>query len=88
MQNVRQFGKCILEQVSDTRGLSCGLRFLCSCKASLSATFLGLRHAMELVILLFSKFFFNVIWVVTTLLSAVFLFPSGKQNSSSSSNIV
>ncbi|XP_028791064.1 helicase SEN1-like, partial [Neltuma alba] len=47
--SVRQFGKCILEQVSDTRGLSCGLRFLCSCKVSLSATFLGLKHAMKLM---------------------------------------
>ncbi|KAJ7962656.1 p-loop nucleoside triphosphate hydrolase superfamily protein [Quillaja saponaria] len=45
---IRQFGKCILEQVSDTRGLSCGLRFLCSYKLSLSATLLGLRHATKL----------------------------------------
>ncbi|KAI4355924.1 hypothetical protein L6164_004648 [Bauhinia variegata] len=47
--NVRQFGKCMLEQVSDTHGLSSGLNFLCSCKLSLSATFLGLKHAMKLV---------------------------------------
>lgn len=47
--NVRQFGKCILEQVSDTRGLSCGLRFLCSCKVSLSASLFGLKHAMKLM---------------------------------------
>ncbi|KAI9084552.1 hypothetical protein K1719_033540 [Acacia pycnantha] len=47
--NVRQFGKCILEQVSDTRGFSCGLRFLCSCKVSMSASFLGLKHAMKLI---------------------------------------
>ncbi|KAF7814641.1 helicase SEN1-like [Senna tora] len=47
-ENVRKFGKCILEQVSNTRGLSSGLMFLCSCKVSLSATFLGLKHAMKL----------------------------------------
>lgn len=50
MQDVRQFGKSILEQVSDTRGLSCGLKFLCSYKPSLYATILGLKHAMKLVI--------------------------------------
>ncbi|XP_062110921.1 uncharacterized protein LOC133822564 isoform X2 [Humulus lupulus] len=46
---VRQFGKCILEHVSDTRGLACGLKFLCSSGSSLSAVFLGLRHAVKLV---------------------------------------
>ena len=30
MQNVRQCGKSILEQVSNTRGLACGLKFLYS----------------------------------------------------------
>lgn len=49
MQNVRQFGKCILEQVSNTRGLGCGLKFLCSDILSLSAVYLGLRHALRLV---------------------------------------
>lgn len=39
----------MLEQVSDTRGLSCGLKFLCSYKLSLYATILGLKHAMKLV---------------------------------------
>ncbi|KAK8292736.1 hypothetical protein V6Z11_D06G139400 [Gossypium hirsutum] len=47
--NVRQFGKCILEQVSNTRGLGCGLKFLCSDILSLSAVYLGLRHALRLV---------------------------------------
>lgn len=49
MQNVRQFGKCILEQVSNTRGLGCSLKFLCSNIVSLSAVYLGLRHALKLV---------------------------------------
>lgn len=49
MQNVRQFGKCILEQASNTRGLAYGLKFLCSDRSSLSAIFLGLRHACKLV---------------------------------------
>ncbi|RDY11301.1 hypothetical protein CR513_04052, partial [Mucuna pruriens] len=47
--DVRQFGKSMLEQVSDTRGLSSGLKFLCSHKLSLYATILGLKHAMKLV---------------------------------------
>ncbi|XP_030499717.2 uncharacterized protein LOC115715063 isoform X1 [Cannabis sativa] len=46
---VRQFGKYILEHVSDTKGLACGLKFLCSSGSSLSAVFLGLRHAVKLV---------------------------------------
>lgn len=51
MQTVRQFGKCILEQVSNTRGLACGLKFLCSYGSSLFAILLGLRHAVRLVAL-------------------------------------
>ncbi|XP_068501053.1 helicase SEN1 isoform X3 [Phaseolus vulgaris] len=47
--DIRQFGKSMLEQVSDTRGLSSGLKFLCSQKPSLYATILGLKHAMKLV---------------------------------------
>ncbi|KAE8709137.1 hypothetical protein F3Y22_tig00110332pilonHSYRG00979 [Hibiscus syriacus] len=47
--NVRQFGKSILEQVSDTRGLGCGLKFLCSDVLSLSSIYLGLKHALKLV---------------------------------------
>ncbi|KAK7262042.1 hypothetical protein RIF29_28370 [Crotalaria pallida] len=47
--DIRQFGKSMLEQVSDTRGLSCGLKFLCSHNHSLYATMLGLKHAMKLV---------------------------------------
>ncbi|CAK8535549.1 unnamed protein product [Lathyrus sativus] len=47
--DVRQFGKSMLEHVSDTRGLSCGLKFLCSHRPSLHATILGLKHAMKLV---------------------------------------
>lgn len=53
MQDVRKFGKSILEQVSNTQGLACSLTFLCSYRSSLSAVFLGLRHAVKLVILLF-----------------------------------
>ncbi|XP_038693158.1 uncharacterized protein LOC119991046 isoform X2 [Tripterygium wilfordii] len=45
--NMRQFGKCILEQFSKSRGLASGLKFLCSSRSSLSATFLGLRHALK-----------------------------------------
>ncbi|XP_038897395.1 uncharacterized protein LOC120085485 isoform X2 [Benincasa hispida] len=47
--NVRQFGKHVLEQISNTKGLSCGLEFLCSSEYSLSAVFLGMRHALKLV---------------------------------------
>ncbi|KAJ4826197.1 hypothetical protein Tsubulata_023786 [Turnera subulata] len=47
--HVRQFGKCILEQVSSTRGLSSGLKFLCSNKSSMAAMFQGLRHALRVV---------------------------------------
>ncbi|KAK4837593.1 hypothetical protein QYF36_006782 [Acer negundo] len=47
--NVRQCGKSILEQLSNTRGLACGLKFLCSNSSSLSAIFLGFRHALKLV---------------------------------------
>ncbi|KAH9668004.1 p-loop containing nucleoside triphosphate hydrolases superfamily protein [Citrus sinensis] len=46
--NVRQFGKCILEQVSNTRGLASGLKFLSSSTSSLSTIFLGLKHALKL----------------------------------------
>lgn len=49
IQTVRQFGKSILEHVSDTRGLACGLNFLCSSNSSLSAVLLGLKHAVKLV---------------------------------------
>ncbi|XAR49780.1 DNA helicase [Bertholletia excelsa] len=47
--NARQVGRRILEQVSDTRGLACGLQFLCSSSSSLSAVLIGLRHALKLV---------------------------------------
>ncbi|KAL7180670.1 hypothetical protein ACSBR1_043789 [Camellia fascicularis] len=47
--NARQVGRSILEQVSNTRGLACGLQFLCSCSSSLSAILFGLRHALKLV---------------------------------------
>lgn len=49
MQTVRQFGKVTLEQVSNTRGLASGLKFLCSNRSSLLAILLGLRHAVRLV---------------------------------------
>lgn len=54
----------MLEQVSDTRGLSCGLQFLCSNKSSLYATTLGFKHAMKLVI--FSKYFLIIMWLMNT----------------------
>ncbi|XP_057504671.1 uncharacterized protein LOC130788134 [Actinidia eriantha] len=47
--NARQVGRCILEQVSNTRGLACGLQFLCSFSSSLSAVLFGLKHALKLV---------------------------------------
>lgn len=49
VQNVRHIGKSILEQVSSTRGLSSGLKFLCSSGSSLSAIFMGLKHGLMLV---------------------------------------
>ncbi|MED6113610.1 hypothetical protein PIB30_072472 [Stylosanthes scabra] len=47
--DVRQFGKSVVEQVSNTRGLSCGIKFLCSHELSLYAIILGLKHALRLV---------------------------------------
>ncbi|KAH6773277.1 P-loop containing nucleoside triphosphate hydrolases superfamily protein [Perilla frutescens var. hirtella] len=47
--NTRQVGRLILEQVSNVRGLTCGLQFLCSTPSSLLASLLGLRHALKLV---------------------------------------
>ncbi|EYU21195.1 hypothetical protein MIMGU_mgv1a000059mg [Erythranthe guttata] len=47
--NTRQVGRLILEQVSNVRGLTCGLQFLCSAPSSLAAVLLGLRHALKLM---------------------------------------
>ncbi|XP_047266175.1 helicase SEN1 isoform X3 [Capsicum annuum] len=47
--NARHVGRCILEQLSNTRGLTSGLQFLCSSPSSLVATFTGIRHALKLV---------------------------------------
>ncbi|XP_062193349.1 uncharacterized protein LOC133896754 isoform X2 [Phragmites australis] len=47
--NVRQVGRAILEHVSQSRGLTSGLQFLCSSASSLSSVFLGLRYAVQLV---------------------------------------
>nr|CAB3453834.1 unnamed protein product [Digitaria exilis] len=47
--DVRQVGRAILEHVSQARGLTSGLQFLCSSASSLSAIFLGLRYAFQLV---------------------------------------
>ncbi|KAL3736981.1 hypothetical protein ACJRO7_025846 [Eucalyptus globulus] len=44
--NVRHSAKSILEQVSSTQGLTCGLKFLCSFNLSLSAVLSGLKHAL------------------------------------------
>lgn len=49
--NARQVGRRILEQVSNTRGLLSCLQFLCSSSSSISAVFLGLKHARELILL-------------------------------------
>lgn len=47
--DVRQVDRLVLEHVSKTRGLTSGLKFLCLCGSSLSAIYLGLKHAMKLV---------------------------------------
>ncbi|XP_027122644.1 uncharacterized protein [Coffea arabica] len=47
--NDRQVSRLILEQFSGEKGLTSGLRFLCSSQSSLAAIFLGLRHALKLV---------------------------------------
>ncbi|XP_042048025.1 uncharacterized protein LOC121794091 isoform X1 [Salvia splendens] len=47
--NARQVGRLILEQVSNVRGLTCGLQFLCSTPPPLLSILLGLRHALKLV---------------------------------------
>ncbi|GAB2293091.1 hypothetical protein Dimus_038244 [Dionaea muscipula] len=47
--SVRQVGRRILERVSGTRGLASSLQFLCCFRSSLSAIFLGIRHASKLV---------------------------------------
>lgn len=66
---MRQFGKCILEHVSDTRGLACGLKFLCSSGSSLSAVLLGLRHAVKLV----PSFLLNIYRVLEILIHGLCL---------------
>lgn len=50
IQKIRLFGKHVLEQISNTKGLTSGLEFLCSSDYSLSVIFLGKRHALKLVI--------------------------------------
>jgi senataxin len=47
--NVRQFGKSMLEHVSNTRGLSCGLKFLCSQTSHLLFVSSGVRHVLQQV---------------------------------------
>ncbi|KAF0923218.1 hypothetical protein E2562_003428 [Oryza meyeriana var. granulata] len=47
--NVRQVGRAVLEHSSQARGLTSGLQFLCSSASSLSAIFVGLRYAVQLV---------------------------------------
>ncbi|XP_038985729.1 uncharacterized protein LOC103713146 isoform X2 [Phoenix dactylifera] len=44
---IRQVDRVILEHVSNTRGLTSGLQFLCSSASSLSAMFLGMRFALK-----------------------------------------
>ncbi|XVF23314.1 hypothetical protein REPUB_Repub13aG0026900 [Reevesia pubescens] len=91
--NVRQFGKCILEQVSNTRGLGCGLKFLCSNVFSLSAIYLGLRHALKLVqldsVLLKFQTLHHFFFVLCKLLKDEDLPNSDlAENSSNTSNIM
>ncbi|ONM56013.1 P-loop containing nucleoside triphosphate hydrolase superfamily protein [Zea mays] len=47
--DVRQVGRALLEHVSQARGLTSGLQFLCSSASSLTAVFLGLRYVVQLV---------------------------------------
>uniref|UniRef100_I1QQ37 Uncharacterized protein n=1 Tax=Oryza glaberrima TaxID=4538 RepID=I1QQ37_ORYGL len=47
--NLRQVGRAVLELASQGRGLTSGLQFLCSRASSLTATFLGLRYAVQSV---------------------------------------
>ncbi|KAF8114236.1 hypothetical protein N665_0039s0003 [Sinapis alba] len=47
--NIRQFGKSMLEHVSNTRGLSCGLKFLCSQSSHLVYVFSGATHVLQQV---------------------------------------
>lgn len=47
--SMRQADRVILEHVSNSRGLTSGLQFLCSSVSSLSAIFLGLRFALKQV---------------------------------------
>uniref|UniRef100_A0A0E0ILQ4 Uncharacterized protein n=1 Tax=Oryza nivara TaxID=4536 RepID=A0A0E0ILQ4_ORYNI len=47
--NLRQVGRAVLELASQGRGLTSGLQFLCSSVSSLTATFLGLRYAVQSV---------------------------------------
>ncbi|XP_057968938.1 uncharacterized protein LOC131158231 isoform X2 [Malania oleifera] len=87
--SVRQVGKCILEQVSNTRGLANGLQFLCSSLPSLSATFFGLKHALKSVELdsglLNFQALHNFFFVLCKLLKEVF--PSSREHPSSDLNI-
>ncbi|XVE91125.1 hypothetical protein DITRI_Ditri20bG0129600 [Diplodiscus trichospermus] len=90
--NVRQFGKCILEQVSNTQGLGCSLKFLCSNAFSLSAVYLGLRHALKLVqldsVLLKFQALHHFFFVLCKLLKEEHLPNSDlAENSSNSSNV-
>ncbi|KAM0943249.1 putative DNA helicase [Dioscorea sansibarensis] len=48
-ENIRQINRVVLEHISKTRGLTPGLQFLCSSATSLSAVYLGLRHALKKV---------------------------------------
>uniref|UniRef100_A0A0E0M2X1 Uncharacterized protein n=1 Tax=Oryza punctata TaxID=4537 RepID=A0A0E0M2X1_ORYPU len=47
LKNLRQVGRAVLELASQGRGLTSGLQFLCSSGSSLTATFLGLRYAVQ-----------------------------------------
>ncbi|XP_010462744.1 PREDICTED: uncharacterized protein LOC104743346 [Camelina sativa] len=47
--NVRQFGKSMLEHVSNTRGLSCGLKFFCSQSSHLLFVSSGVRRVLQQV---------------------------------------
>ncbi|XP_019057963.1 PREDICTED: uncharacterized protein LOC104812332 isoform X2 [Tarenaya hassleriana] len=59
--NIRQFGKSMLEQVSNTSGLSHGLKFLCSQSLHLFSVLAGVRHALQQVQLDFSVRRFEIL---------------------------
>ncbi|TVU10094.1 hypothetical protein EJB05_43602 [Eragrostis curvula] len=73
--NTRQVGRAILEHVSQSKGLTSGLQFLCSSASSLFAVFLGLRYAVKMVetrsILTYFHSFHHLFFVICKLFKEV-----------------